>query len=72
MSRELEQWILEERNEGYKEGYKEGFKKGLEEGEDRVATLWKRLKADDRLQDFYDASDDEVARENLYKEYGIK
>lgn len=72
MSRELEQWILEERNEGYKEGYKEGFKKGLEEGEDRVATLWKRLKADDRLQDFYDAIDDEAARENLYKEYGIK
>lgn len=72
MSRELEQWILEERNEGYKEGYKEGFKKGLEEGEDRVATLWKRLKADDRLQDFYDAIADEAARENLYKEYGIK
>ena len=72
MSRELEQWILEERNEGYKEGYKEGFKKGLEEGEDRVATLWKRLKADDRLQDFYDAIDDAAARANLYKEYGIK
>lgn len=68
MSRELEQWILEERNEGYKEGFKEG----LEEGEDRVATLWKRLKTDDRLQDFYDAIDDEAARENLYKEYGIK
>lgn len=67
-SRELEQWILEERNEGYKEGFKEG----LEEGEDRVATLWKRLKTDDRLQDFYDAIDDEAARENLYKEYGIK
>ena len=76
MSRELEQWLLEERREGFKEGFKEGFekefKKGLEEGEDRVATLWKRLKTDDRLQDFYDAIDDEAARENLYKEYGIK
>lgn len=68
MSRELEQWLLEER----REGFKEGFKKGLEEGEDRVATLWKRMKADGRLQDFYDALDDETAREKLYKEYGIE
>lgn len=68
MSRELEQWLLEER----REGFKEGFKKGLEEGEDRVATLWKRMKADGRLQNFYDALDDETAREKLYKEYGIE
>lgn len=54
MSRELEQWLLEER----REGFKEGFKKGLKKGEDRVATLWKRMKADGRLQDFYDALDD--------------
>lgn len=68
MSRELEQWLLEER----KEGFKEGFKKGLEEGEDRVAALWKRMKVDGRLQDFYDALDDETLREKLYKEYGIE
>ncbi|MGN0945599.1 MAG: hypothetical protein ACI4N8_03815 [Megasphaera sp.] len=68
MSRELEQWLLEER----REGFKEGFNKGLEEGEDRVATLWKRMKADGRLQDFYDALDDEALREKLYKEYGIE
>lgn len=64
MSRELEQWLLEERREGFKEGFKKG--------EDRVATLWKRMKADGRLQDFYDALDDETAREKLYKEYGIE
>jgi flagellar biosynthesis/type III secretory pathway protein FliH len=68
MSRELEQWLLEER----REGFKEGFKKGLEEGEDRVATLWKRMKDDGRLQNFYDALDDEALREKLYKEYGIE
>lgn len=68
MSRELEQWLLEER----KEGFKEGFKEGLEEGEDRVATLFKRMKVDGRLQDFYDALDDEALREKLYKEYGIE
>lgn len=68
MSRELEQWLLEER----REGFKKGFKKGLEEGEDRVATLWKRMKADGRLQNFYDALDDEALREKLYKEYGIE
>lgn len=76
MSRELEQWLLEERREGFKEGFKEGFekefKKGLEEGEDRVAALWKRMKVDGRLQDFYDALDDEALREKLYKEYGIE
>ena len=64
MSRELEQWMMEEQ--------REGFKEGLEEGEDRVATLWKRMKADGRLQDFYDALDDEALREKLYKEYGIE
>ncbi len=80
MSQELEQWLLEERREGFKEGFKKGlkkgyedeFKKGLKKGEDRVATLWKRMKADGRLQDFYDALDDETAREKLYKEYGIE
>lgn len=56
MSRELEQWLLEER----------------EEGEDRVATLFKRMKADGRLQEFSDALDDKTAREKLYKEYGIE
>lgn len=68
MSRELEQWMMEER----REGFKEGFKKGLEKGEDRVAALFKRMKADGRLQDFYDALDDETGREKLYKEYGIE
>lgn len=68
MSRELEQWMMEER----REGFKEGFKKGLEKGEDRVAALFKRMKADGRLQDFSDALDDETLREKLYKEYGIE
>lgn len=60
MSRELEQWLLEE------------YKKGLEEGEDRVAALFKRMKVDGRLQDFSDALKDKNAREKLYKEYGIE
>lgn len=72
MSRELEQWLLEERREGFKEGFKEEYKKGLEEGENRVAALFKRMKADGRLQDFSDALDDETFREKLYKEYGIE
>lgn len=72
MSRELEQWLLEERREGFKEGFKEEYKKGLEEGENRVAALFKRMKADGRLQDFSDALDDETLREKLYKEYGIE
>ena len=64
MNRELEQWLLEERREGFKEGFKEG--------EDRVAALFKRMKADGRLQDFSDALKDKNAREKLYKEYGIE
>ena len=68
MSRELEQWLLEER----REGFKEGFKEGLKEGEDRVAALFKRMKADGRLQDFSDALKDKNTREKLYKEYGIE
>ena len=60
MSRELEQWLLEERREGFKEG------------ENRVAALFKRMKADGRLQDFSDALKDKNAREKLYKEYGIE
>lgn len=72
MSSELEQWLLEERREGFKEGFKEEFKEGLKEGEDRVAALFKRMKADGRLQDFSDALKDKNAREKLYKEYGIE
>ena len=67
MSSELEQWMMEER----REGFKEGFKEGLKEGEDRVAALFKRMKADGRLQDFDNALEDKNAREKLYKEYGI-
>lgn len=52
MSRELEQWLLEEQREGIKEG--------LEEGEDRVTTLFKRMKSDGRLQDFDNALDDKT------------
>ena len=72
MSRELEQWLLEERREGFKEGFKEGLKEGLKEGENRVAALFKRMKADGRLQDFDNALEDKNAREKLYKEYGIE
>ena len=72
MSRELEQWLLEERREGFKEGFKEEYKKGLEEGENRVAALFKRMKADGRLQDFDNALEDKNAREKLYNEYGIE
>lgn len=72
MSRELEQWLLEERREGFKEGFKEEYKKGLEKDENRVAALFKRMKAYGRLQDFYDALDDKTLREKLYKEYGIE
>ena len=68
MSRELEQWLLEER----REGFKEGFREGLKEGEDRVVALFKRMKADGRLQDFSDALKDKNAREKLHKEYGIE
>ena len=38
MSLELEQWLLEE------------YKEGLKEGEDRVAALFKRMKADGRIR----------------------
>ena len=72
MSRELEQWLLEERREGFKEGFMEEYKKGLEEGENRVVALFKRMKSDCRLQDFSDALDDKTLREKLYKEYGIE
>ena len=72
MSRELEQWLLEERREGFKEGFKEEYKKGLEKGENRVVALFKRMKADGRLQDFDNALEDKNAREKLYKEYGIE
>ena len=60
MSLELEQWLLEE------------YKESLKEGEDQVAALFKRMKADGRLQDFSDALKDKNAREKLYKEYGIE
>lgn len=50
----------------------EEYKEGLKEGEDRVAALFKRMKADGRLQDFSDALKDKNAREKLYKEYGIE
>lgn len=56
MSTELEKWLREER----------------EAGEARFAMLLKRLEADGRWQDFYDAIDDETIRKRLYEEYDIE
>jgi hypothetical protein len=56
MSRELEQWLLEER----------------EAGEDRLTILLERLKADGRFKDWVLAVEDKKIREQFYKEYGIE
>ena len=56
MSRELEQWLLEER----------------EAGEDRLTILLELLKADGRFKDWVLAVEDKKIREQFYKEYGIE
>lgn len=60
MCTELEQWNLEAKNEG------------RAEGENRLAILLERLKADGRLKDWVLAVEDKKIREQFYKEYGIE
>ena len=64
VSAELEKWLREERQAGFEEGRKEG--------ESRLTTLFKRLKADGRLQDWDLAIENETVREKLYHEYHIE
>lgn len=71
MCAELEKWSLEERQAGRQEGLQAGRQEGRQEGENRLTTLLKLLKADDRLQDLELAIDDEKTREKFYQEYRI-
>ena len=71
MCAELEKWSLEERQAGRQAGLQAGRQEGRQEGENRLTTLLKLLKADDRLQDLELAIDDEKTREKFYQEYRI-
>ena len=70
MCAELEKWSLEERQAGRQAGLQAGRQEGRQEGENRLTTLLKLLKADDRLQDLELASTMKD-REKFYQEYRI-
>lgn len=58
--------------EGRKEGMKEGIKEGLRKGENRLAELLQILSAEGRDDDIRRAISDQMYREQLYQEAGIK
>ena len=49
-----------------------GVKKGMKKGEDYFAQLTSRLLQDSRTDDLLRAAGDEIFRNRLYHEYGIK
>ena len=65
MCAELEKWSLEERQAGRQAGLQAGRQEGRQEGENRLTTLLKLLKADDRLQDL------ELAIDIVFIELGM-
>lgn len=61
----------EGREEGRKEGRKEGKKEGRKEGQDRINSLYQRLKTENRMEDLMRAIDDLEYQNQLLKEYGL-
>jgi hypothetical protein len=47
------------------------FSQGIPKGENKLARLIKKLKADNRQDELDKVLDDEAARKAMYKEYGI-
>lgn len=62
----------EGRKKGMEEGRAKGMVEGKIEGEQLFAELVKRLLADKRFDDIKLVSEDERARQRLYKEYGLE
>jgi hypothetical protein len=52
-------------------GRKEGRNEGIPKGENKLARLIKKLKADNRQDELDKVLDDDVARQAMYKEYEI-
>ena len=67
----LKNGALKNGRQGRQAGLQAGRQEGRQEGENRLTTLLKLLKADDRLQDLELAIDDEKTREKFYQEYRI-
>ena len=69
---EREQAYRSGKDEGIAEGRKEGIKEGLCKGENRLAELLQILSAEGRNDDIRRAISDQVYREQLYQEAGIR
>ena len=57
--------------EGYKQGFEEGFKQGVEEGMEQAASLFRKLLAQNRIEDLKKACKDRQYFMQLLKEFGI-
>ncbi|HJB15467.1 MAG TPA: hypothetical protein IAA05_05420 [Candidatus Blautia excrementipullorum] len=70
---ELHERTLREegREEGRQEGRQEGRREGMQAGSRMMAELAKRLRADDRMEDFWKAVEDEKFCRRLLEEYGM-
>ena len=68
----IEDGRIEGREEGRIEGREEGRKEGNAEGENRFAMLINKLVLSGKIEDIQRVSEDEVYREQLYIQYGIK
>lgn len=61
-------WVAQELVE---KGEKQGREQGEKIGEERLATLLRRLSADGRDADMQDAINNEQDRGKFYREYGL-
>ena len=57
--------------DGREEGIREGKSLGIEAGENLLANLMRHLFADNRIADASLAANDEEARKQFYREYGL-
>ena len=58
--------------EGIQKGREEGTQKGIQEGETLILTLIQKLFAEGRSEEIKKIAEDEVYRNRLLKEYGLK
>ena len=63
--------LAEGKELGLAEGEKIGLEKGREEATERLGKLYRRLRADGRLDDYDRAVEDDVFRQQLFEEFGL-
>ena len=63
--------IASEKEISYAEGEEKGIEKGINQSEERQSMLFKKMKADGRIEDYFKGMEDRDYLHTLYEEFDL-